>query len=218
MGSEPGGKRMYAARLIMFCLLSLSIGITSQAATFEKVSSAFSGFRDVHLQCTPSDVAVWTRIFDETVDDFDTNSASWGYTTMMKTDPSFLMSLDSAENAETAMYYEPPGGGNDAAARVALDGSDPYHNRVSTAAFHRPVFTFWQPGWYEPHSYGIDLSVRTEATAFYRIAPLGGETVGDEITLTVEGWTEYEENCGGPNAFSGHSNYLTNIATAPVSS
>jgi hypothetical protein len=196
---------MYAVRLLMVCLLSLSIGITCQAATFEKVSSSFSVFRDAHLSCTPSDVGSLDAFISETVDDFSTNSVSWGYTPILKTGTAFLMSLNSTENAETAMYYDGTGGG----------GSDPYHNRVMTTAYHSPVFTFWQPGWNTPHTYDIDLAVQTKATAYYKIAPLIGEKDGDEIILTIEGLAQHEENQTGPNVFSIHTNYLTNTASSP---
>jgi hypothetical protein len=55
MNREPGGEKMYAAWMIMFCLLSLSIGITCQAATFEKVRFSFSFDYDLSLDCSGSD-------------------------------------------------------------------------------------------------------------------------------------------------------------------
>jgi enamine deaminase RidA (YjgF/YER057c/UK114 family) len=213
------GKIMYAVRLILVCLLSLSIGIPCHAATFEKVSSSFSVFRDVHLTCTPSNEVGLDAYINETVDDFDTNSINAGYTPFFiekGSKTAKLMSLNFTENAETVMYYDGPGGGgNAAAARVKMDGSAPYHNRVLTTAFHSPIIEFWQPGWYKDHTYFIDLAVRTEATAYYKIAPLTGEKTGDEITLTVEGWAQHEENSTGPGAFANHINYLMNTAGSP---
>jgi len=208
---------MYAVRLIMACLLSLCIGTTCLAATFEKVSSSFSIVRNGHISSSFSNQTLAADLNGSwTADDFDTNSIIWGVSPILKEGTAYLMSLDSAENAETRLFYDRPGGGAAASTRTAADASDPYHNRVYTGAYHRPVITFWQPGWYTPHTYDINMNVKTEATVYYRIMPLNGENAGAEVTLTAEGWTEHEENSTGPLAFAYHINYLTNTASSPV--
>jgi hypothetical protein len=194
---------MYAARLIMFSLLSLSIGISCQAATFEKVSSSFSFDYDLSLDCSGSDPGdrKWQMIFTDVTND----PGSFSHTPILKKGGLYLVSLDHLQWAESILYYDGPGGGGGSAStRVALDANDPYHNRVLTSARQRPVLTFWQPGF--DHTYSVTLTAATQATTYYKISPLAGENIGDEMTLTAEGWTEHEENSNGPSAFPGTNN------------
>lgn len=201
---------MRAIQLIAIGLLSLCIGIPCQAATFEKVSSSFSVVRDVHLNCSGADPGDRDWYFSETVDDAADGYSSWGHTPLLKKGTAYLVDLNNNETASTGMYFDDPNGGGEGGHAVPLDAA---YNRVNLSVLQRPVLTFWQPGF--GYTYSVDMDVATNAIAYYKIQPSDGESVGDEVTLAIDGWREHTENLtGGPGGVIS-AGQVTNAASIP---
>jgi hypothetical protein len=187
---------MGAFRLTAGCLLFLCVAITGHAATFVKVDSTFKVSRNVYLDCPEADSPVerdWP--FTEEVNDDPDGYCSWGHTPILKKGKAFLVSLNNNETARSERYYVDPDPVEESS--IIPAGDPPYYDRVSTSVLQRPVFQVWQPG--AGFGYSVAMHVRTSALAYYRIDPLDGEKIGDEVTLRVEGWTECEEYANGPD-------------------
>jgi len=193
---------MCAARILLICVFSLCVGVTCQAVTFEKVSSTFSLDYSAFLDCSGADPGTRNWNVNFTEDDFSKNYVSWGHTPILKKGSAFLVGLNNNETASTDMLYGGPGSGGQSESS-SVSYSDPYYNRVNTYVMQRPVLTFYQPGY--GYSYGVDVDVTTNATTYYKITPLRNESIGDEIILTVAGWTEHEENSHGSTQITGHN-------------
>ncbi len=196
---------MCAVRTILVCMLLLCLGITCQAFTFEKVGSTFDFSYDISLNCTPSDPGV--RDWDMNSTSIDTSSSSLSLTPSIKTGTEWLAKLDHLQSAETKIF-------RDSSGESTEDISS--NEWIYTSVHQRPELEFYQPAWYTAHDYFYQLTATTSATACYLINPLSGENKGDEVMLTVEGWTEHEENWRGPDGSAIKNEDITNNPISPT--
>lgn len=188
-------------------------GSCCQGATFENISNEFQLSRDGYLNSVgqrfdyygnetgivTSTTPSWTGSY--TVND---DYAYLGHSAILDNHDGIgkLVDLLLNQNGSSDTYFDYLGSG-DGEGNYSYFANN-YATRANLSVFQTSVMTFYQPSWHKGSFSAEDtvdnelvsavVDIVSSGTSYFKIVPVRGESIGEDIVLTVDGYTDHTEN------------------------